>query len=131
MAESSILLRDENIAIRDTQAMASSFVGSQVVGALPFSEIAHFFLLILFQATAIMGQKASLVVEVEIDAPVETVKSLFKDFPRFPEWSSWSIEPVVSSKKIDDLMPMEKMKVDVKDAKLTATLIVSDSIQIP
>ncbi|ENH73273.1 hypothetical protein FOC1_g10008756 [Fusarium oxysporum f. sp. cubense race 1] len=78
-----------------------------------------------------MGQKASLVVEVEIDAPVEVVKLLFKDFPRFPEWSSWSIEPVVSSKKIDDLMPMEKMKVDVKDAKLTATLLVSNSFQIP
>lgn len=28
-------------------------------------------------------------------------------------------------------MPMEKMKVDVKDAKLTATLIVSNSIQNP
>ncbi|KAF5663315.1 hypothetical protein FCIRC_11205 [Fusarium circinatum] len=78
-----------------------------------------------------MGQKASLVVEVEIDAPVEVVKSLFRDFPHFPEWSSWSIEPAVSSKKIDDLRPMEKMKVDVKDAKLTATLIVSDSIQMP
>ncbi|KAL9561863.1 hypothetical protein ACKAV7_013786 [Fusarium commune] len=76
-----------------------------------------------------MGQKASLVVEVEIDAPVEVVKLLFKDFSRFPEWSSWSIEPVVSSKKIDDLMPMEKMKVDVKDAKLTATLLVSNLIQ--
>ncbi|PNP54817.1 hypothetical protein FNYG_15564 [Fusarium nygamai] len=73
-----------------------------------------------------MGQKASLVVEVEIDAPVEVVKSLFKDFPRFPEWSSWSIEPVVSSKKIDDLMLMEKMKVDVKDAKFTSTLIRND-----
>ncbi|KAF5649430.1 hypothetical protein F52700_704 [Fusarium sp. NRRL 52700] len=88
-----------------------------------------------------MGQKASLVVDVEIDAPVEVVKALvgitrlpwlesnsrqFKDFPSFPEWSSWSIEPVVSSKKIDDLMPMEKMKVSVKDAKLTATLIRND-----
>nr|RBQ99876.1 hypothetical protein FVER53263_13598 [Fusarium verticillioides] len=77
-----------------------------------------------------MGQRASLVVEVEIDASVEVVKSLFKDFLRFPEWSSWSIEPVTSSKKIDDLMPMEKMRVDVKDAKLTATLIVSNSIQL-
>ncbi|EXM16930.1 hypothetical protein FOTG_14822 [Fusarium oxysporum f. sp. vasinfectum 25433] len=28
-------------------------------------------------------------------------------------------------------MPMEKMKVDVKDAKLTATLLVSNSFQIP
>ncbi|KAJ4258124.1 hypothetical protein NW762_008265 [Fusarium torreyae] len=74
-----------------------------------------------------MGQKLSLVVEVEIEAPIETVRSVFKDFPRYKEWSSWSIEPAVSSKRKDDLVPKDKLKVDVKDLKFTATLLVSNS----
>ncbi|KAF9777770.1 hypothetical protein IL306_004315 [Fusarium sp. DS 682] len=73
-----------------------------------------------------MGQEQSLVTETEIEAPVEIVQSLFKDFPRFPEWSSWSVEPAVSSKKMDDLTPKDKLKVDVKEAKFTATLLKND-----
>ncbi|KAM0338174.1 hypothetical protein ACHAPU_011424 [Fusarium lateritium] len=73
-----------------------------------------------------MGQQASLIVETEIEAPVEVVKSLFKDFPRFKEWSSWTIDPAVQSKKIDDLNPKDKLTVDVKDLKFTATLLKND-----
>ncbi|KAF5667043.1 hypothetical protein FHETE_5744 [Fusarium heterosporum] len=73
-----------------------------------------------------MGQQASLIVETEIEAPVEVVKSLFKDFHRFKEWSSWSIDPAVHSKKMDDLIPKDKLSVDVKDLKFTATLLKND-----
>ncbi|KAF4446572.1 hypothetical protein F53441_9799 [Fusarium austroafricanum] len=73
-----------------------------------------------------MGQKPSLVVEVEIQAPVDVVKSVFKDFSRFREWSSWSIDPAVSSKKYDDLIPEEKLSVDIEGFKFTATLLKND-----
>ncbi|SPJ87064.1 uncharacterized protein FTOL_12089 [Fusarium torulosum] len=72
-----------------------------------------------------MGQRASLIVETEIEAPVDIVKSLFKDFPRFKEWSTWSIDPAVSSKKIEDLLPQDKLSIDLEGLKFTATLLAS------
>ncbi|KAM0190058.1 hypothetical protein ACHAPI_009695 [Fusarium lateritium] len=70
-----------------------------------------------------MGQQASLIVETEVEAPVDIVKSLFKDFPRFGEWSTWSIQPAVSSKKIEDLLPGDKLSIDLEGLKFTATLL--------
>ncbi|KAH6951839.1 hypothetical protein DER45DRAFT_577181 [Fusarium avenaceum] len=70
-----------------------------------------------------MGQRASLIVETEIEAPVDVVKSLFKDFASFKEWSTWSIDPAVSSKKVDDLLPQDKLSVNIEGLSFTATLL--------
>ncbi|EKJ70062.1 hypothetical protein FPSE_09755 [Fusarium pseudograminearum CS3096] len=70
-----------------------------------------------------MGQQASLVVEVEIHAPVDIVREVFQDFPSYKEWSTWSIECADPTKEVNHLIDNEKLKVKIQNFKLTSTLL--------
>ena len=64
-----------------------------------------------------MGGAQSISAEVEIQAPPATVRSVFKDFASYKQWSSWSIEPIDASagKPSSELKPEEdRLKVDMK-----------------
>ncbi|KAH7174733.1 uncharacterized protein B0J16DRAFT_184543 [Fusarium flagelliforme] len=70
-----------------------------------------------------MGQKASLVVEVEIHAPVHIVQEVFQDFPSYIEWSTWSIESADPTKEVNHLIHNDKLKVKIQNFKFTSTLL--------
>ncbi|RBR26565.1 uncharacterized protein FIESC28_00641 [Fusarium coffeatum] len=70
-----------------------------------------------------MGQQASLVVEVEIQAPVDTVQEVFKDFSSYKEWSTWSIESADPTKEVNHLIHNDKLKVKIQNFKFNSTLL--------
>ncbi|XDG04368.1 hypothetical protein ABKA04_003983 [Annulohypoxylon sp. FPYF3050] len=61
-----------------------------------------------------MGRLRSISTEIEIQAPPATVRSVFLDFPRWPQWhKGWTVEPVDPSKAPLQLEAGDRLRVNM------------------
>ncbi|KAK4935079.1 hypothetical protein LTR10_023811 [Elasticomyces elasticus] len=74
-----------------------------------------------------MGQSQSLSTQVEIQASPDAVRSIFMDFPRYKQWTNWSITPIDSSKTSADLKPNDRLKVDIGGGMAFQPLVMENS----